>query len=196
MFKRRKITGISLFCVGVLLIFCAAALCGFNIYSMEKAEAASAEIAVQLEEMVSDNRIAEGDASGSGTPAELAINGNRYIGIVSVPSRGLWLPVRADISYPALRESPCCYSGSVSGGDLVIAAHNYPAHFGTLSRLSNGEYIEFIDGSGYVTKYTVVRIEILEPDEVKRMTDSGYDLTLFTCTPGGGSRVTVRCMKI
>ena len=195
MFGNRKNTGISLFCIGVLLILCAAVLCGLNVYSMKRAEKMSDDIALRFEEMLYEN-IGQPEAREEAAPTELIIDGSSYIGILSVPSRGLWLPVRSDISYPALMESPCRYSGSVSDGNLVIAAHNYPAHFGGLRRIANGERIEFVDAGGAVTEYTVVLVEILEPDEVKRMIDSDYDLTLFTCTPGGASRVTVRCMKI
>jgi sortase A len=39
----------------------------------------------------------------------------------------------------------------------------------------------------------VAEVETLEPTAVEEMTNSGYALTLFTCTYGGQSRVTVRC---
>ena len=32
------------------------------------------------------------------------------------------------------------------------------------------------------------------PTSVQEMTDGDWDLTLFTCTVGGKSRVTVRCV--
>lgn len=44
------------------------------------------------------------------------------------------------------------------------------------------------------TRYEVAEIEILSPDAVEEMTEDDGDLTLFTCTLGGGSRVTVRCV--
>jgi sortase A len=39
----------------------------------------------------------------------------------------------------------------------------------------------------------VAEIEQLSPIEVKAMEESGYPLTLFTCTVGGSYRVAVRC---
>ena len=41
----------------------------------------------------------------------------------------------------------------------------------------------------------VVESEVLQPEEVRKMVISGYDLTLFTCTKGGLTRYTVRCMR-
>lgn len=37
-------------------------------------------------------------------------------------------------------------------------------------------------------------VDVLAPEAVEEMKDAGNDLTLFTCTYGGASRVTVRCM--
>ena len=37
-------------------------------------------------------------------------------------------------------------------------------------------------------------VDVLAPEVVEEMKDAGNDLTLFTCTYGGASRVTVRCM--
>jgi sortase A len=37
-------------------------------------------------------------------------------------------------------------------------------------------------------------MEILSPFAVEEMTSGDWDMTLFTCTVGGQSRVTVRCV--
>ena len=50
--------------------------------------------------------------------------------------------------------------------------------------------------NGAVTSYEVVEVDILNPTAIEEMTDSGFDLTLFTCTYGGQSRVTVRCNTV
>ena len=59
--------------------------------------------------------------------------------------------------------------------------------------LYEGAQIDFIDVNGAKTHYKVVRGEELEADEVDRMTESDYPLTLFTCNFDGSARVTVRC---
>lgn len=124
---------------------------------------------------------------------EEEINGHAYIGYLSIPKLELELPVMADWSYPKLQISPCRYTGSVRGEDLVIMAHNYASHFGGLSKLSEGDSVIFTDMDGIVTEYEVVAQDVLAPNAVEEMTAGDYDLTLFTCTYGGKSRVTVYC---
>ena len=118
-----------------------------------------------------------------------------YIGYVSIPSLQLTLPVMADWSYPKLKIAPCRYCGSVYTRDLVLMAHNYEKHFGGLSRLRGGEAVTFTDVHGVTTEFTVVFVDILNPTDVEKMTSGEYDLTLFTCTYGGKTRVTVRCQQ-
>lgn len=196
MINNKRKAGVFLFSFGMLLILCAAVLCCINIYSIEKAEKASDNIAAKFEEQLLLNESAEHDNDEPLPPTELIINGKSYIGILSIPSLDLQLPIRSELSYSELVESPCCYHGGIKSGDLVIAAHNYPSHFRYLHRLSNDEYVYFTDAVGCVTKYAVIQTEILAPDEVERMTNGEYDMTLFTCTPGGGARLTVRCMQV
>ena len=47
---------------------------------------------------------------------------------------------------------------------------------------------------GAVWQYEVEEVDILAPSDVEGMTAGEYELTLFTCTYGGQSRVTVRCV--
>lgn len=124
---------------------------------------------------------------------EVEINGHAYIGYLSIPKLELELPVMAGWSYPKLQISPCRYTGSVRGEDLVIMAHNYASHFGGLSKLSEGDSVIFTDMDGIVTAYEVVAQDVLAPNAVEEMTAGDFDLTLFTCTYGGKSRVTVYC---
>ena len=46
---------------------------------------------------------------------------------------------------------------------------------------------------GVVTNYEVVGLDVLVPTAVEEMTAGDFDLTLFTCTYGGQSRVAVYC---
>lgn len=121
------------------------------------------------------------------------IYGYNYIGMLEIPSLGLLLPVMEEWDYTRLQIAPCRYSGSPYMGNLVIAAHNYPAHFGNLHTLSEGDEITFTDMERNVFTYQVVAIEALQPTAVEDMTAGEFDLSLFTCTVGGNSRVTVRC---
>lgn len=124
------------------------------------------------------------------------IEGEGYVGFVGIPALGLELPVMAEWSYPRLRKSPCRFSGDMYSGDLVIMAHNYERHFGGLKQLRVGDTVTVTDMDGGTIRYQVAALDILEPTAVAEMTAGEYDLTLFTCTYGGKSRVTVRCDRV
>lgn len=118
-----------------------------------------------------------------------------YCGYLTIPDLNLVLPVCSTCSALQLMYAPCRYSGTVEGNDLVISAHNYKSHFGKLKNLSEGAKISFTDMDGVETNYVVKESEVLQPEEVRKMVISGYDLTLFTCTKGGLTRYTLRCMR-
>ena len=121
------------------------------------------------------------------------MDGYGYIGYLSIPGQGLELPVMAEWDYPRLKISPCRYTGSVKTHDLVIAAHNYARHFGILTGLAQGDEVLFTDMDGRTYQYQVAEVVTLQPTDIEEMTSGEYPLTLFTCTYGGKSRVTVRC---
>lgn len=194
--------------LGTALIFGALSLFIYNQHEATEAEMASVNLLPQLMEVIEDNEEAatepETYAQPVGTPidyldpsafemTEVEIDGYAYIGYLSIPKLELELPIMADWDYTGLRISPCRYTGSVRGEDLVIMAHNYASHFGGLSKLSEGDSVIFTDTDGVVTVYEVVAQDILDPYAVEEMTSGDFDLTLFTCTYGGKSRVTVYC---
>lgn len=129
----------------------------------------------------------------SDTDDEAEVDGNPYIGVLSIPSLNLELPIMADWDMERMKLSPCRYFGSVNDKNMVIAGHNYTNHFGRLHKLSIGDVIKFIDISGHVTTYQVYDMELLPPTAVEDMLTSDADLTLFTCTYSGSERFTVRC---
>ena len=118
------------------------------------------------------------------------MNGIDYIGYLTIPDLELELPVIADWTYERLQTAPCRQFGSSRTDDLVIAAHNYESHFGTLKNLEIGAQITFTDMAGIVNRYTLVRLEKLDPTNIDAVQYSGNDLVLYTCTPGGALRVT------
>ena len=127
---------------------------------------------------------------------EIIIDGLPYIGYLSIPSLKLDLPILSDWDYTILQKAPCRYTGSTRTDDLVVMAHNYDKHFGRLSKLSEGDTVYFTDMDGILTAYEVVGRDILAPTAVEEMTSGEFDLTLFTCTYGGKSRVTVYCDRL
>jgi len=124
------------------------------------------------------------------------INGLDYIGYIELPSLELTLSVCSTWDYDALNISPCRYSGSAYLNNLVIAGHNYSTHFANLSQVQPGDPVILTDIDGNVFRYRAVLVEVLEATDVEKMTESDFDLTLFTCTIGGASRVALRCNRI
>lgn len=72
-------------------------------------------------------------------------------------------------------------------------AHNYIVHFGLLYQLSPGDTVAFRGVDGAEIDYAVAEVSTLAPDEVEAVQNSGYALTLYTCTSGGVARTVVFC---
>ena len=128
--------------------------------------------------------------SSEGVPED-----REYIGTLAIPELELLLPVAAQCGDAALEKSPCRYAGSAETGKLVIAGHNYAAHFGPLRHLVGDETVELTDMKGEKLIYRVAKVEILQPWQTEEMVNGPWDLTLFTCTSGGERRLAVRCVQ-
>ena len=202
---KRKKKGTWLMTGGLLLIAAALFLTCFNLWDERRATNSAGEALRELEAV----RPEEAEATEPGEaeiPAYLLdpgrempaveVDGGRYIGVLEVPSLGLELPVMETWSYPNLRVAPCRYSGSAYQDDMIVAAHNYKTHFGQLKELRPGDEVRFTDTEGNVFRYAVAELETLGKYDIEEMTSGYWDLTLFTCTYGGQSRVTVRCQPM
>ena len=201
----RKISSV-LIALGAALLFGALGLTVFNLRQSN----AAGETAAQTVSTLKATIPTDGDFYAKKQPETetpdyrlnpemempaVRIDDREYIGVLSIPALGRELPVISSWDYPSLRVAPCRYTGSAYTDDLVIAAHNYASHFGRLRELSQGDSIRFTDTDGNVFDYVVSELEILEPYAVSQMTEGDWDLTLFTCTPGGQHRVTLRCNR-
>ena len=124
------------------------------------------------------------------------INGRDYIGVLSIPSLELELPVISQWDYPALKVAPCRYSGSLYQDNLIICAHNYASHFGKLKELQPGDIVLFTDMDEHVVTFQMVERETLNPMDAEGMEAGDWDLTLFTCTIDGQTRVTIRLERV
>ncbi|MBE5815360.1 MAG: sortase [Clostridiales bacterium] len=122
------------------------------------------------------------------------VDGHAYIGTLRIPDLGLELPVMQEWSYRKLKIAPCRFSGSAYQGDLIIVAHNYVTHLGNIKNLPAGAEVTFTDVAGNVFCYALAEIEILKPNQVEELMGTDYPLTLVTCTIGGRTRVTARCV--
>lgn len=184
---------------GALLIVAALALFLHNQQEDKQAKASVEGILPKLVQSIEDKKDSSDD-EGSVLPdpydpamTVVEIDGYGYIGYVTLPSVGIELPVMDQWDDDRLDIAPCRYSGSVKTDDMVIAAHNFRWHFGALSSVKIGDTVLFTDMDGIVYQYTVTALDVLSATAVEDMTSGDYDLTLFTCTYGGQSRITVRC---
>lgn len=201
---------IGIFCmsIGTLLILGALSLFLWNQREAAEAGDAVMEVMPEIRE-----EIRQVIAAAPETPTEIPnipvellteedlimtekqIQGYPYIGYLSIPDLNLELPIMSSWNYSRLRISPCRYTGSARGENLVILAHNYSTHFGRISGLSEGSQVIFTDMDGGIWYYQVAIVDVLDPTAIDEMVAGDYPLTLFTCTPGGSHRVTVRCEK-
>lgn len=190
---------------GLLLLAAAFLLAGYNLLDELRAGQAAGQV---LEQMPAPDRVQEPDSGSveqeipdyildpNRDMPTVEIDGNAYIGTLDIPVLDLSLPVMSDWSYPKLKTAPCRYAGTAYQSGFVIAGHNYRRHFGPLSRLVPGDRVTFTDVDGNRFYYQVAEIQVLEPTAIEAMTSEDWDLSLFTCTLGGQTRLTVRCDKV
>ena len=178
---RRKAGKICMF-LGVLLVFSALLLFAGNQWEDRRAgERSDQALSRLIKEFREDEQVDPYEEE----MAVVRVDGYEYIGILSVPSLSLELPVMAEWDNERLKIAPCRYAGSAATGNLVLCAHNYRRHFSGIKRLVPGDVITFTGMDGRVWKYQVDVVETLPPTAVEEMTAGEYELTLFTCTYGG-----------
>lgn len=196
--------------IGLLLLAAAMALSAYNLINDRNAgisaEEALSDLKTHIEipeqiqdensEFLSENDIPVYILNPEMEMPVVELNGNYYIGILTIPALELELPIMSEWDYPGLQKTPCRYYGSAYNGSLVIAGHNYDRHFGRLKTLSVGEFVSFTDAEGNVFNYEVGALETLKNTESEEMKTGDWDLTLFTCTIGGQYRVTLRCYRV
>ena len=204
----RKRIGFACIAMGIVCLLTAIGFVIYNGYEARYGEKNSQELLQNIQDRIQKAEQTEQTQPGD-LPAETIPENDQEdtsrlmqtvpvgeydsIGILSIPVLELDLPVLTDWSYTKLKKAPCLYYGTCYGSDFVIAAHNYKAHFGRLSELQPGDLVIFTDVNGVVYCYEVVLVETLPKEATREMITSGFGLSLYTCTPGGGSRVTVRC---
>ncbi len=202
--------GTSMILLGLLLIAVALFLTAYNLYDEQRAEQSALQVIDRLEDYLpsevpteaSTEPIVEQAPMPNDAPDYVlcpdmempveTINGIDYIGVLQIPSLELELPIASEWNYPNLKTAPCRYSGSAYLNNMIICAHNYSSHFGKLKSLSEGDAATFTDMAGNVFIYKMVERETLNPSDIEEMEDGDWDLTLFTCTVGGKTRVTIR----
>lgn len=209
---KHKAWGTGLIAAGVLLILASVGLVAHNLMEDSRAGEASKDSLEKLVEYIP--QVSEPEP-GETVPLQLKqrelplhevfpymdmpeqeVDGKWYIGVLEIPVLELKLPIISRWSDSDSLTAPCRYAGSAYMDDLVIAGHNYGNHFRELTRLSIGDAVSFTDVDGNRFDYVMSDIEILKPDQVDEMCSGEWDLTLFTCTVGGGERIAIRFSKL
>lgn len=216
---KRK-AGMICMILGAVLIGAALSLFLYNEWDSARAEERAEQVLEQMQKQTEDDAAEEetenenlGGEETKRTEQEntladtddfgekmISIDGNEYIGWISIPSISLELPVMAQWSEEGLKTAPGRYAGSLAEDNLVIAGHNYRRHFSPIKWLEPGTEVCFTDAEERVRYYEIEETEELLPDQVDAMitkteTDT-WDLTLFTCTTSGQARCAVRCKRI
>ena len=189
--------------LGLLLIAAALFLSAYNEMESHEARNSAQQVIAQMCQALPTETVAETEAPA--VPEYLldadrempvqTINGRDYIGVLTIPSLELELPVLSQWDYPALKVAPCRYSGSLYQDNLIICAHNYASHFGKIKNLRVGDTAIFTDMAENVVRFQLAAQETIQPEDLEAMEAGDWDLTLFTCTVGGQSRVTVRFVR-
>ena len=203
--------GKGLILLGIVLIVASLSLTAWNIVTDRRAGQESEEVRDALRAEIGERKdaIVRDEESETDWSEEIVYpdyvlnpdmpmpvkskNGYDYIALLEIPSLKLALPVMDDWSLSKLATAPCRYAGSVYSHDIVICAHNFESHFGRIYTLTPGDEVIVTDMDGNVFRYEVLEQETLGKTADEQMRSGKWDLTLFTCTVGGASRVTVRC---
>ena len=197
------------FAIGITLFASALSLCIYNINEDKKSgeqarivlQEIKAEFSQPVETAPSEMKydlFAEYETRSAPTEAIIQIDETVCIGVIAIPELEIELPVMQEWNYPNLKTAPCRYQGSYLEDNMIIAGHNYQSHFGRIGELHSGSEIIFTDASGKIWNYQVNNIQTVSGTDIEAMefgAGEDWDLTLFTCTLSGQSRITVRAVR-
>jgi sortase A len=211
--SRRGKRGISSFLFGIVLLLGALGLQQYDHWQDAKAGEAANTLLAQAELQISNNQQqAEHSSqdSESETDSEQSNEGqlrfadqslilndsastSDLLGILNIPSLNLRLPVQRNYSLSNLKLSPCLFTNDGTLNRLVICGHNYKTHLGKLGTLSSGDAVVLTELDGTTLHFSVSEVLRIHADNWDALKTGNWDLSLFTCTPGGKMRVLVRC---
>jgi sortase A len=128
------------------------------------------------------------------------------IGILSIESINLRLPIADDIEYATLRIAPGRVPQTAQIGDIgnaVIAGHrNYAfgSMFNRLGEVEIGDIMQYQARNGELMMFEVFEIAVIEPENQIAFLQPTNDsiITLYTCTPirAATHRLIIRAQRI
>ena len=186
--------------VGAVLIIAALFMVLRYAVISERAGRAARTALVQVKERIEDDdapavdgepsRVADGEAE-----FVEVIDGTPYLGVISIPSADVELPVISEFNYNYLNIAPCRYRGAIGTDDVVIVGHNYSSHFGRLSSVDVSDRVVITLMNGTTVSYTVTDTEKIGGSDVSKLDEGSRDLTILTCDMTGNYRLLVRCIR-
>jgi sortase A len=204
--KTKDKIAICLMFVGYVCIASAIALFLYNIWDEDRAEKKSAAIITMMDAYMDKANGADDKPDDNDVPIyvrypdmempTVTIDDVKYIGRIDIPELELSLPVTEEFDKSNIKNSPCCYTGSVYQDNIIIAAYNYDCHFGRLKQLEAKSPIYFTDMDGNCFSYEMAETEKLTRDELNNIEAGDWAMTLVAYAPGGFSSITVRLERV
>ena len=168
-----------------------------NLQENLSAANTSVDAAEHIIEYIKNNDDADSfDLKHSREIKTIEYEGHNYMGVLSIPSINLTLPIIADYDFSYLTIAPCLYYGNPALNNAIICAHNYKSHFGPVRRVPTGTQVFLSTVSGDNYQYIVENIELIGSRDGIVLVTENPGLTLFTCTNGGGARYAIRCSLV
>jgi len=181
-----KKAGIAFIITGAVLMISALLLWYSNVAEDNRAAEEAGNVMEIIRPIITDKVEEEKELSPEMPVVKIGSYG--YIGYLKIEAIDLELPVIDSWSYTKLETAPCRHFGSSRTDDLVIAGHDYKAHFKYLYKIPIGSEAVFTDMENIQNRYVLEKISKVKPEDVEAVQNSGYDLVLYTCTPGGKTR--------
>ena len=135
---------------GVFLIIISLTMTFYNKYEdLNAGKQAREALDVFKSEVIVQNHIVESLTTEEVKEMKTVnINGDEFIGTITIPTLNLELPVMSEYSYSRLKKAPCRYYGNLFTNDLIICAHAYETFFANLIKLKQNDIIVFTDVDG------------------------------------------------
>ena len=136
--------------------------------------------------------------NNSSTSKEVLYKGFVMKGKITIPRTGLECPILKNASKKEIEVAVGiqCGPGLNQVGNTVIAGHNYRngLFFSNNKKIEIGDKIHIKDTSGLTVTYTVYsKFETTDQDSsyIMRDTNGKREITLYTCTDDGNSRLVI-----
>ena len=189
-----KRLGNLFFLAGCLLILGSFALFAASQLQANRAAAAAAELAVQLESLLPPRTPGiTGSYANPEMPA-LELSGQDFIGVVQIPTFQRSLPIGKDWNARKTDEFPRRFWGSVYDGSLILGGSSQKGQFDFISQIQTGDRIFVTDMTGTQFSYVVENIRRSKSAQADTLLDETADLTLFARESNSLDYIIVRCV--